>query len=212
MATTRKYLVALVAVLMAMPLFFSASASGQAASPCPPGQPPGRPPGVPPGPPGSPPGAPEGRPPQYTSLAECQLRLSQSSASAGERVTLSGAGYGAASAVTLTLTLNSTPMSLGQATTDSSGAFSRTVTIPAAAELGSHTITAAGVDPAGVGYVLSAAFEVSAGAAAPASGTLPRTGAGTFAMVMVALLLVAAGAALVVAARRRRSTATPITP
>ena len=209
MATTRKFLVALVAVLMAMPLLFAAPASGQAASPCPPGQPPGRPPGVPPGPPGSPPGAPEGRPPQYTSLAECQLRLSQSSASAGERVTLSGAGYGAASAVTLTL--NSTPMSLGQATTDSSGAFSRTVTIPAAAEVGSHTITAAGVDPAGVGYVLSAAFEVTAGAAAPASGTLPRTGAGTFAMVMVALLLVAAGAALVVAARRRRSTA-PITP
>jgi LPXTG-motif cell wall-anchored protein len=207
---TRRITLALLAALLAMPLLLAAPAGAQGASPCPPGQPPGRPPGVPPGPPEQPPGRPEGRPPAYPSRSECQLRLDQSAASRGERVTLAGSGYRGGSDVELTL--NSNPISLGNVTTNGSGAFSTSVVIPQSAPIGAHTITASGVDPGGAPFVLSAAFEVTASgaAAAPsaAGNTLPRTGTSTGLLVGASALLIAVGAALVTTARRRR---TPVT-
>lgn len=209
----RRAVFALAATLFAVPLFLAAPASAQGASPCPAGQPPGRPPGTPPGPPETDERPPEGRPSQYTSRSECALQLDQSSASAGEQVTLAGSGYRPGSAVELTL--NSAPISLGAATTDGSGAFTKVITIPAAAPIGSHTITAAGVNPAGAQFVLSAAFDVTAAggagqaAAAPTSSagdnTLPRTGTSTALLITAAAALIGIGAFLVMTARRRRA-------
>ena len=206
----RRFSVAFLATLVVLPLLLAQPAHSQGASPCPSGQPPGRPPGTPPGPPESPQRPPQGRPSEYTSRSECALRLGQSSASAGEAVTLAGAGYQPGSSVALTL--NSKPISLGGAVADGNGAFTKVITVPAEAPAGRHTITAAGVDPAGAQFVLSAAFEVTdakgavAGAPASAGGqTLPRTGTSTVLLVALSTLLIAVGAALVVTARRRRA-------
>lgn len=204
----RRLAAVLFALLMALPLV--ASPVSAAASPCPPGQPPDRPPGTPPGQSGNTPvGQPVNRPNKYTTQGECQLQLNQSSASRGEQVRLAGAGYAPNSSVQLTL--NSDPMSLGSVTTNGSGAFTHTVTVPAAAPIGSHTITAAGVDPSNNAFVLSAAFEVTAagapgvaGSLGETSGNLPRTGTSTIAMVMASVALMAVGIVLVGTARRRR--------
>jgi len=211
----RRLMAAALVAAVALPLVLAAPANAQGASPCPAGQPPGRPPGTPPRAPEGEQRPPEGRPSQYTSRSECALRLNQTSASAGERVTLAGSGYQPGSDVELTL--NSNPISLGGAVADGSGAFTQTITVPAAAPVGRHTITAAGVDPAGAQFILSAAFEVTgtrgAAAAAPAaadtgSDALPRTGTSSVVLLAAAALLIALGTALVITARRRRATVT----
>ncbi|MBW3557592.1 MAG: LPXTG cell wall anchor domain-containing protein [Actinobacteria bacterium] len=191
-------LLATAAVLSAPP------ASAQQSSPCPPGQPSGRPPGHPP----DRPGQPTGRPPQYPP-GECNLRLSRGAAARGDAVVAAGSGYRPGSRVEVTL--NSDPISLGSATTDGAGAFEHRFTVPASASLGSHTVTASGVDSNGAARVLSAGLEVTAAsgaAAAPAgardSSTLPRTGLATAGMAAVGAGLVALGTFAVMGARRRR--------
>ena len=191
-------------VLTTAAIAVAAPASAQQSSPCPPGQPSGRPPGQPP----DQPGRPTGRPPQYPP-GECNLRLSRGAAARGESVTATGGGYRPASRVEVTL--NSEPMPLGSVTTDAAGAFELRFTVPASATLGSHTVTASGVDDGGGARVLSAALEVTAagGAAAAPAGprdgsTLPRTGLATVAMAGFGSALVALGTVAVVSARRRR--------
>ncbi|MBW3615828.1 MAG: hypothetical protein KY439_11055, partial [Actinobacteria bacterium] len=159
---SRRRLLALL-VLTTAALALAAPGSAQQSSPCPPGQPSGRPPGQPP----DQPGRPTGRPPQYPP-GECNMRLSRGAAARGESVTAAGAGYRPASRVDFTL--NSEPIALGSATTDAAGAFEHRFTVPASAPLGSHTVTASGVDGSGATRVLSAALEVTG----PAAATAPR--------------------------------------
>lgn len=170
-----------------------------AASPCAPGQPPGRPPGQPPGQPGQPPG----RPPEYPP-GQCQLRLSQSAATAGSTVTAAGSGFSPGSAVSLSLGGDT----LGGATADGSGAFTASVTIPAGTAAGSYDMTAVGPDGVEGTRVLSASFTVlgqAADGSAASGAALPSTGSSSVPiLLLVALGLVILGTMAVVAGRRRR--------
>lgn len=175
-----------------------------AQSPCAPGQPLGRP--------GGSQGPPPGRPPQYPP-GKCALRLSASAVSAGGSVTVAGDGYRPGS--TVNITLGST--SVGSATTDATGSFSRAVTIPASTAPDSYTMAASGLDAEGNALVLSASLQVTAAGTSPAaaqrtsgapgqasSGELPRTGeSNSMPLGLVAAGLLAAGSVLVVVARRR---------
>ncbi|WP_212997407.1 IPT/TIG domain-containing protein [Winogradskya consettensis] len=58
-------------------------------------------------------------------------------------------GTGFAPFSTATVTIYSTPIELGQVTTDSNGDFAAPVTVPAGLAAGEHTFLAVGVDPAG---------------------------------------------------------------
>ena len=64
---------------------------------------------------------------------------------AGKTVAVTGTGFAPDSAVTLTL--HSEPVEVGTATTDASGAFTATVTVPATTEAGAHTLVASTAAP-----------------------------------------------------------------
>lgn len=189
-------------VLVALIAMIAVPSPADAASPCPPGQPPGRPPGRPPGTPGQPPG----RPPQYPP-GQCQLRLSSAAGAPGSTFTAAGAGFAAGS--TVQLSFGGDPVS--QATTDGSGAFTASLTVPADAASGATNVVAAGVDPAGEAYVLSAAFTVTGATTAGASAaqedspSLPRTGSSALPLLVVAIALIGAGAFAATIGRRKRA-------
>lgn len=192
----------LATLLVAVAVTILSTPGAQAQSPCAPGQPLGRP--------GGSQGPPPGRPPQYPP-GKCALRLSASVVSAGGSVTVAGDGYRPGTAVNITL--GST--SVGSATTDASGSFSRAVTIPAGTAPDSYTVAASGLDADGNALVLSASLQVTAagglaapaGTAAPAQATsdqLPRTGSdSSVPLGLAAAGLLATGAVLVLVARRR---------
>ncbi|GAA4167864.1 beta strand repeat-containing protein [Gryllotalpicola koreensis] len=128
----------------------------------------------------------------------------------GDTITVSGTGFAALSAVQLAV--YSTPALLTTATTDASGAFTATVTVPDSLADGAHTMVALGSTPAGAERTLGARFTIpaaaagsaaSAHAAVPAAGALAATGAaddGGQLLIYAAVLLVAG---LLVLMRRR---------
>lgn len=139
--------------------------------------------------------------------SECGLRLGKSQARPGEPVDITGEGYKGNSNVQIEF--RSVPQSMGSATTNSSGTFTKTVTIPADAAPGRHTIVATGFEPSGAPRELSAEITITAAAtsAAARTATLPRTGGqSTLPLVAGGVALVALGGVALVAARRRRTT------
>ncbi len=86
------------------------------------------------------------------------LDLSATTPSAGSPVHLEGSGYAPNSAVTITI--ESTPKTLVTTTTDATGSFSVTVTIPGGYS-GAHTLVATGVAPDGSVRTLASPIEVA---------------------------------------------------
>jgi outer membrane protein OmpA-like peptidoglycan-associated protein len=70
----------------------------------------------------------------------------------GSSITVIGTGFAAFS--TVTVVIYSTPTVLGNAVTDSAGAFSLPVTIPTGLEIGKHTFLATGVDQTGAARLI----------------------------------------------------------
>lgn len=128
--------------------------------------------------------------------SSCEAQVSKSSVAPGGSLTVSGSGYDPSSNVALEL--NSAPRSLGSATTNSSGSFSKVVTIPSDTPAGQHTIRATGTSN-GAPYELRTIITVSG------SG-LPRTGTYIAGLVVLGLVLLAVGGMAVVGSRRRRTT------
>ena len=124
-----------------------------------------------------------------TVLAQYQpngtLTLSSGSADPGSEVTVSGTGFAPGSPVQIII--ESASLQLATVTTDSSGAFSNTVTIPATLA-GVHTISAIGVDPGGSLRVLSSPITVSA---APATSTALLSDPAIFAIAGAGIVLLA---------------------
>ena len=140
----------------------------------------------------------------------------------GQQITVVGTGFLPYS--TARIVVYSTPVVLGTATTDASGAFRKTVTIPADLEPGAHALMAYGVDPSGHEHSLR--LDITVAAAGPVTGTtgtpaapvaitarsvtgpsLAYTGS-TLDPLPVALaggVLLAAGGALLVVVRSRRN-------
>ncbi|HZQ26868.1 MAG TPA: LPXTG cell wall anchor domain-containing protein [Acidimicrobiales bacterium] len=130
-----------------------------------------------------------------------QLTLSNTAAHSGDDVTASGCGFKPGSSVALDFL--STPVRVGTATADANGGIRATVTVPANATPGTHTIEATGTDPRGAPLVLSASITIL-GAGAP----LPHTGSSSTAPLTAAGVgLVLIGGVAVVGARRRRARA-----
>ena len=140
------------------------------------------------------------------------------SAEPGQQITVVGSGFLPYS--TVTIVVYSTPVTLGTVTTDGAGSFSKSVTIPAGLEAGSHSLLAYGVDPSGNDHslrlnvtVAGAATEVAGTAATPATthptrgSSLAYTGS-TFQALPIAVggaALLAVGTALLLGARARRT-------
>ncbi len=119
--------------------------------------------------------------------------ISTKTVSPGGTVDVSGSGYLPNSDVTITL--NSTPVLLATVKTNSSGAFSTTVTIPSNTALGSHTLVIAGKDANGddVNFVLQLNVV-----------RLPATGNGTENQLIFAGTIFLLGCAVACASRKRR--------
>lgn len=151
------------------------------------------------------------------------VQLGAASVAAGSDVTISGTDFPATTA--LRIELRSTPMPLGTATTDASGAFRATVTVPADASPGAHSIVV--IDPDGAETTVALTVTASiggespggtpggapgtGGAAAPGSGSgtvksdsLATTGADSTPLLLGGALLLGVGLGLVVWRRRRR--------
>ena len=146
------------------------------------------------------------------------LSASTCSASTGCTLTVSGSGFEAGE--TIDLTLHSTPTGLGTTRADSSGAFSTTVSVPAATPAGTHMIIATGETSA---TTASASFTVTvptatattiAATPVPTTATtavtstpstpLPFSGADVAALLGVGAVALALGGAFLLSAGRRR--------
>lgn len=156
------------------------------------------------------------------------VEVGAASVAAGGSVTVSGADF--AAATDLRIELRSTPVLLGTATTDATGAFRATVTVPADTPPGAHSLVviapdgaettvaltvtaAAGGDPGGQpggetggrpGGTPGTGGAVAPGAGAAEDGDLAATGADSLPFILVAVLLLGTGVGLVVMRRRRR--------
>lgn len=143
---------------------------------------------------------PPGGTPAYPPAA-CELAVSTTQVRPGEPVAVSGGGFAPNS--TVTLRFDSTQV--GTAQTNATGVLSTTVTVPANAAPGPHTITAVGTDPSGRPRQLNATVSVL-GVQVTRDGTLPRTGSSSTVPGGIAgIVLVGVGSAAIVAARRRRT-------
>lgn len=102
----------------------------------------------------------------------------------------------------ITLTLGSTVLATG--TTDSSGSFSSTVTLPPGVT-GQQTIVGTGAsgDTSSVTITIGAAS--AAGSSGGSSGGLPDTGVAVIGVGVLGVLLLIGGGFLLIAGKRRRS-------
>lgn len=160
------------------------------------------------------------------------VTLASASVAAGDAITISGAGFPAATA--LRIELRSTPVPLGAVTTDATGGFRVTVTVPAATKPGTHSIVL--IDPDGVETTAAIAVTAAPGGTPPGGGTpgggtpggapggapadgsgnagsgpgttsngdLAATGADSVPFLLAGVLLLAVGAGLGIARRRWR--------
>jgi hypothetical protein len=114
-------------------------------------------------------------------------------------LTVNGDGF--APHTKVTITLESSPVLLGTAATNASGAFSKTVTIPRTTAPGRHTIKATGKAAGGGTLVLSREIIVG--------GSLSGTGANILAWLVLGGGFLGLGLALLIA-RHRRSGSRPL--
>ncbi|HWL02893.1 MAG TPA: right-handed parallel beta-helix repeat-containing protein [Microbacteriaceae bacterium] len=116
------------------------------------------------------------------------LVLSRTSTAVGDQVTATGTGFPANT--TFTMVFNSTPVTLGTATSNASGGLSFAFAVPTSVSAGAHTVTA------------TLAGNVVGSAAITVTG-LPDTGSDANPAALAGLLLLLAGAAAIGLRRRR---------
>jgi len=143
------------------------------------------------------------------------LVLSASEARPGGTVTVSGAGCLPNSTVSIAFQPGGVP--LGTAQAGANGAFAATVTVPADATAGTHTITTTCTGANGQPRVLSSTVTVLGtdlsrggplGTDLSTGGPLPRTGSSNVVPQSLAgVALIGVGGVAVVAGRRRRAVA-----
>ena len=127
------------------------------------------------------------------------VQLSSTEVAPGAQITVSGTCFTPNSVVGLEF--QSAPVSLGAAQTNAAGSFSRTVTIPADATPGRHTIVASDGR-----FTQTATLNVLGGGGD--GGGLPRTGAAfTVPFGLGGTGLIVVGTLAVLAARRKRAAA-----
>jgi titin len=136
-------------------------------------------------------------PPASVPSSAGKLTAPSTSLTANQAVTLSGSGYAAHTPIQIVV--YSTPQVLKTVTTDRTGAFSTSVTMPAGLT-GSHTLVAGGMGPDGAYRYLTLVVTVGSGGTA---GGLPVTGEALPKLVAVALLILAFGVVLIRLTRRR---------
>lgn len=134
-----------------------------------------------------------------TNYGGAGLTPSATSVVPGQAITASGAGYGPGTNGSLTFT--SDPVLLGTFVVGSDGTFSRSVTIPANATLGAHTLTASGVAADRSARIATATITV---VSSTDGGGLVRTGDNSGNLAKWATALVAVGFILVVSVSMRR--------
>ena len=123
-----------------------------------------------------------------------QLTVSDANPPPGGQITVSAEGFAPSTPVQITIgSASSAPELLATVESDTTGAFSESVTIPASAS-GPYTLSATGTDAAGSVLVLTATIEVTA-VTAPPTDTQPVTGTGRSASD--ALVIAIAGAGIV---------------
>jgi len=132
-----------------------------------------------------------------TPVLEAELVLGAKSVVQGGSLEVTGRGFGAGEVVTITL--HSDPIRLAEITADGTGAFKATVTVPASAPVGAHTLIAEGADS---GLSASGALQVTAAAGTGGDGLAGTGGAIPLTLIALFLALLAAGGVLVI--RRRR--------
>lgn len=121
----------------------------------------------------------------------------------GTEIALSGSGF--APGAQIDIVIESDPIHLGTVSTDATGYFEATVTIPTTGlSAGDHTLKATGPGPAGGLRVLSIPIEVAGSpvAASPAPYGLPVTGLVVLPFAAFGLAAVVGGAFLVQRSRR----------
>lgn len=131
-----------------------------------------------------------------TPILDPELIVEADSVVQGGSLEVTGRGFGADE--TVVLTLHSDPLRVAEVSTDGSGAFRDTVTIPLEAEPGDHTLVAVG-DASGL--EAQAALAVTA----QLPDDLPTTG-GTISywLIAIVVVLILAGAVLLLVSRARR--------
>ncbi|CAH0233842.1 hypothetical protein SRABI76_02825 [Microbacterium oxydans] len=132
-----------------------------------------------------------------TPVLEAELVLGADSVVQGGSLEVAGRGFAAGERVTLTL--HSDPIRIAEVTVDGTGAFRATVTVPASAPVGAHTLIAVGADS---GLSADGALKVTAAAGTGGDGLAGTGGAVPFALIALFLALLATGGVLVI--RRRR--------
>lgn len=156
------------------------------------------------------PDGPENPPPttQYPPASECAApQASATQAAPGQPITVTGQCPVATGTRTqVSFELQPGNISLGSTTSDTSGNYSHTFSIPEGTAPGSYQIVITCVAVLGEGRVRRLPLTVVAAAEAARAGTLPRTGESPLPLVLGGATLVALGAGAVIATRRRRST------
>ena len=137
----------------------------------------------------------------------------------GQQFTVLGEGFLPYSSVTIIL--YSSPIVLGTAVTDGTGAFAKLVTVPTDLEAGSHNVVASGVDQAGATRLIRMPVTLAAASAGgsgsgsgsgsgddggSAGGSLPNTGVQLARLAIWTGLITGAGFMLIASGRRRRFT------
>ncbi len=133
----------------------------------------------------------------YTNQAT--ISVSTQNPAVGGSLAISGDGFAAGE--TVSLTLHTQTYNLDSATTDVSGRFTATVTLPAGVS-GAHTIVATGLSS---GQTTS--ITITIGSSVSSSGGLPNTGVAVLGVGVVGAALLIGGAAMLVVGQRRSASA-----
>jgi hypothetical protein len=128
------------------------------------------------------------------------LSINVQTPAVGATVVLTGAGY--LPGVQVTVTLHTAVTTLGSVTSDASGGFTKSVTLPAGVS-GTHTIVGAGTgsnDSASVTITIGG----SSGGGTGGGGGLSSTGVAVVSIGTVGIALLIGGGLMLLAGRRRR--------
>jgi len=134
----------------------------------------------------------------YPPITGTGLTVSTTTPTQGQTIEVGGAKYGANETVTLTIG----GISVGTATTDSSGAFDPAVVVPLTL-IGAQPLTGVGVTSGATASLTLTILAATAGSGSSGSG-LAFTGTQIAGALGLAVVLLAVGAGFVLAGRRRR--------